>query len=253
MVPSLWCAQAFITAGCSPKKITVMPHGINPVYAKPGPGRPPGDPLKFLHVAAAPSFRQRKGTINLIRAFGEFVNDDGMNASLTLRCGTPDPSILSAVTATGRSEAFELLEDGPLEPAEMRRFYGAYDALVLPSRAEAFGLCALEARSQGLPVILTHAAGHAQHAEKWDTVIQHGYDKPIKVNGIPNGMAPEVKIGNILDALRDFASHARSRWDYAQIGASAYYSYNSWEKASRPLIKFIKRHSNIAKRPGLNF
>lgn len=53
--------------------------------------------------------------------------------------------------------------DGALE------LLGRMDAFVLPSRAEAFGLCALEAMSTGLPLIATNWSGPAEYLDPEDS------------------------------------------------------------------------------------
>jgi len=252
-VPSAWCAAAFVAAGVSPRQLLVMPHGLNPVYSRACHQAFPGtNKMIFLHVAAAPAFRERKGTIQLIEAFGELAGDTACNVSLMLRCGSTDPDLVEAIRRTGHDECFLITEDGPLQPAAMREFYcQGYVALVLPSRAEAYGLCALEARSLGLPVILTHAAGHAAHAEAWDTVIRSWPDAPCRVNGIPGGLAPQVLAGDVYTALREFIAHAKSRWDWAQHGSSGYYDRNTWEKATRVLVAKLKGYRKRPSRPGI--
>jgi glycosyltransferase involved in cell wall biosynthesis len=261
-VPSRWNAMAFVRAGCSPKKLQVMPHGLHPVYAKPGrlelnvgdAARYAGDAPwpRFLHIAGAPAFRERKGTGVLIRAFGELAKEQP-EAHLTLRCGSTDPALVSAIKRADVIDQVTIIEEGPLEPAEMRRFLcSGWDALVLPSRAEAFGLCAIEARAVGLPVILTHCSGHRQHAEKWDTVIEHGPDAMIKVNGIPNGIAPTVRASSILVAMREYIENRHIKWVMALKGANGYFNNNSWRESVRPLARWLRAHKRRVSRPGLH-
>jgi len=260
-VPSRWNAEAYIRAGVSPKQLLVVEHGLHPLYArkpKPDPcSRPMGlsgdGTIRFLHIAGAPSFRARKGTTKLISAVGQ-LRAEGAAVSLMLRCGMTDPDLVAAIKRTGHPEAFCLTEDGPLEPHAMRQFYNmGWDALVLPSRAEAFGLCAIEARSQALPVVLTKCSGHTQHAEKWDTIIKHGPEAPIVVNGIPGGRAPSIKTSDIYDALNDFMKHRQSRWQWSQAGADNYYDRHSWWKALNHLAKKIKSYRRKVHSPGLGF
>ena len=158
----------------------------------------------------------------------------------------------AAIQQTECPDKICLTEEGPLEPAAMREFYNmGWDALILPSRAEAFGLCALEARSLGLPVILTHASGHSQHGESWDTVIKHGDDAPITVNGIPGGAAPTVSVDDIYDAMLEYVNNRHSRWLWAQQGANNYFDKNSWEKATTHLVRWLKSHRPKVSQPGI--
>lgn len=254
-VPSRWNAEAFIRSGVSPQKLLVMPHGLNPVYSKKARLKLGGGAPHFLHIAGAPAFRERKGTTLLIEAFGELAKAKP-EAQLTLRCGSTDPDLVSAIKRANVVDQVTIIEEGPLEPQEMRRFLCAPDpgwnAIVLPSRAEAFGLCAIEARAVGLPVILTHCSGHAQHAEKWDTVIEHGPDAAITVNGIPNGAAPTVRSSSILDALWEYINNRHSRWVWASRGASNYFNKNSWGKSTKRFARWLRDRKRRVSRPGLH-
>ncbi len=49
--------------------------------------------------------------------------------------------------------------DGPRAGADLERRYDAADVLVLPSRAEPYGMVVTEALARGLPVIATSAGG----------------------------------------------------------------------------------------------
>ena len=251
-VPSRWNAMAFIQGGVSPKKLMVVPHGLSPVWAKQVRRERPSGPFSFLHIAGAAGFRERKGTLKLIKAFGQLGREMNNDLSLMLRCGMTDPNLVSAIKKTEVPDIFILSEEEPVEPSAMRKFLCRdWDALVLPSRGEAFGLCALEARSVGLPVILTHCSGHAQHAESWDTVIEHGTNRPCSVNGIPGGAAPSVTTSAIYDALLEFIQNRHSRWLWAQQGANNYYDKHSWGKAARDLTRWLRARRKMISHPGI--
>jgi glycosyltransferase involved in cell wall biosynthesis len=252
-VPSRWNAGAFIRAGCSPKKVMVMPHGLNPAFSSRSVRDFSSGTPHFLHIAGAPAFRERKGTVLLIEAFGELVKKLP-EVRLTLRCGSTDPELIEAAKRADVVEQITIIEEGPIDPLDMRHFLcKGWDALVLPSRAEAFGLLAVEARAVGLPVILTHCSGHAQHAEDYDTVIKHGPDAPITVNGIPNGTAPTVSASNILSAMQEYIANRHTRWVWASAGASGYFNKNSWSASTKPLASWLRAHRRRVSRPGLHF
>jgi glycosyltransferase involved in cell wall biosynthesis len=48
------------------------------------------------------------------------------------------------------------------QPEEVRRLYGSYGAVIVPSRRESFGLVALEALASGVPLVSTTSGGLAQ-------------------------------------------------------------------------------------------
>jgi glycosyltransferase involved in cell wall biosynthesis len=218
----------------------IMPHGLSEHYATYPFKRGEGKGTSFLHMASAPSFRARKGTIALIKAFHELDLDHTWLHLL----GTTDPHLASNIEAGPRRDqiVIEDFEKMPMPPGMMRAYYNrAWDALVLPSRAEAFGMCAVEARSQGLPVILTNCSGHADHVEPWDCFIKHGGEARIAVNGIPNGMAPSVAVKDITAALRDFIDKQEVLQRLSLKNCRTYYQHYAWKKATGPLARHINK------------
>lgn len=103
-----------------------------------------------LRLAAYGRYCRQKGFDVLVEAFREVPPDV---AVLTLAGYGPDEDALRRA-ARGLSH---VAVGGPVD--DLGRFLGQHDAVVVPSRWEAFGLVALEARAAGLPVIASDADG----------------------------------------------------------------------------------------------
>jgi len=145
----------------SPRKVGVVPCGVdlegfrpeNRPEARIRLGLDPGDtlllyvgrfdPLKGLHrlLEALPGLLGRHPSLRLL-----LVGGDGPDASSTLelRRLARDLGVAERVAFAGR-----------VAREKLPPYYGAADALVLPSRYESFGLVALESLACGTPVVAT--------------------------------------------------------------------------------------------------
>ncbi|MGH2618863.1 MAG: glycosyltransferase family 4 protein, partial [Thermomicrobiales bacterium] len=140
--------------------IKVLPHGIDPARfpylarVRTGP-----EPFTFGTFGA---LSPRKGTDILVRAFRE-----------EFAPAEPVRLLLKAV---------DELPDAPADDSRIRVVSGFWphddllgllrqlDAFVLPSRAEGFGLCGLEAMATGLPTIATDWSGPADYLDPRDSM-----------------------------------------------------------------------------------
>lgn len=243
-VPSRWLALVMINAGVPEDKIVVVPHGLHPCYAHAPMRMVHYEPMKFLHIAGARDFLERKGTPQLMAAFEQVFGAGGplrdVKAQLTIRAPfspqiNPHPSHAHLFHQDFHTEA--------LTPQAMRQYLidGNWAAIIQPSRAEAFGLVPCEARALGFPVILTRCTGHSEHVEPWDTVIESGPAKQMASNGIPNGAAPTVDRDAIADALVRFVQNYKDILGHAARGAKGYYETLTWNKVTAPLAERIMR------------
>lgn len=256
-VPSHWVKTAFEAVRVPNGRISVLPHGVDRRFApenNPRPGSGPVGPLRLLHVAGAASYLDRKGTPQLLEAFAQCV-EGGLNATLTVRTpvaeGLPILGLLAKLPATARGRV--QVDATPAEPpAAMAQLIAKHDLVIQPSRAEAFGMIPCEARALGVPVALTACAGHAEHFEPDDLLIESTESGSIVVNGIPVGArAPKVTPGAIVKVLRTLprklpaaraAAQARARDGYAQR--------MTWKKATKLLADWLEYQQRRVRRAG---
>ncbi|HEU5433943.1 MAG TPA: glycosyltransferase [Thermomicrobiales bacterium] len=138
----------------------VLPYGVDPARF-PYLQRPRDGAEPFIFGAFG-ALSARKGIDALVRAFrAEFASAEP--ARLVLKSIEPLPFALVADArirvVTGFSPHAQLLE-----------LLRSFDAFVLPSRAEGFGLCGLEAMATGLPTIATNWSGPADYLDPADSL-----------------------------------------------------------------------------------
>lgn len=100
---------------------------------------------------------ERKGLRLAIRSIRRIANP----ALKLLVVGEGNPSQYASPQQLRDPSDKVVFVDRPVN--EIQRYYAASDLLVFPSRYEPFGLVVLEAMASGLPVIVSSAAGVAEH------------------------------------------------------------------------------------------
>jgi glycosyltransferase involved in cell wall biosynthesis len=161
-VPSEFCKHSLEQSGCQ-SPVFVIPLGVNPADFYPPKKRKAHKGYVFGFAGAA---SLRKGFDLACRAFiEEFSKDE--DVSLSIRSS-------ALLTASVPKDKRISLSMGTVSTEDMRRFYQGIDCLLVPSRAEGFGLCGLESMACGTPVILTAWGGLLDYAA--DDTLQVGID-----------------------------------------------------------------------------
>ncbi len=160
-VPSEFNRRTFAEQGVDPRKIHVVPAGIDAHPYQSAPPRPlPGNGYTFLSVF---QWIERKGPDVLLDAWAKAFGPQD-NVRLVLRChrfgSAPSVSeqLDSYLAAHGLSRQnlapIHLIEEF-LPDEAMPGLFAASDCFVLPSRGEGWGIPYLEAMAAGKPVIAT--------------------------------------------------------------------------------------------------
>lgn len=115
--------------------------------------------VKFLHISTA---KERKGVDLLIKAFAEeFDSNDDVTLVLKSSPG-PDNNIVELIQKNQKENFPQIIyiNDSSLTIAQIASLYRQSDCGVYPSRAEGFGLPALESMYFKKPVIVTGYSGY---------------------------------------------------------------------------------------------
>jgi glycosyltransferase involved in cell wall biosynthesis len=146
---SNWAAEGLRRGGVDDARIMVNPPGVDLDAWRPGrkPGFDDARPVRLLFVGG--DF-ERKGGDMLVDVFRE---------RLVGRC---ELDIVTHASAR-RSSSVPGLRFHSAEPNSdvLRRLYERADLFVLPTRADCFGIAAVEAMASGLPVIMGNVGGAA--------------------------------------------------------------------------------------------
>src|SRR5581483_11549090 len=158
-VPCRQNAAAFRDSGVR-VPIKVLPYGVDPARF-PSLERPRDGSEPFTFGAFG-ALSARKGIDALATAFqAEFGPAEPVR--LVLKSIDPLPFALAADPRIRVVAGF-------WPHADLLALLRSFDAFVLPSRAEGFGLCGLEAMATGLPTIATDWSGPADYLDPADSI-----------------------------------------------------------------------------------
>ena len=133
------------------EKTAVIPNGLSPEWLGGAARERVNEPVR---VGFAGRLNDRKRPLDALAAVHEAAARGGR--AYVLRAAGSGP-LEEKLRAAMRPEDRLL---GKIDGAEaMKRFYAGCDVLLVPSRAETFGMVYLEAMSQGVPVIYTRGQG----------------------------------------------------------------------------------------------
>lgn len=241
LVPSTFVYETFLASGVRPDLVRVIRHGVPLEHlSKPAREMQRSTPT-FLHVSGAKSFPARKGTAALLYAAAELVKA-GRDFHLYLHLDKTE-QLSEALKTMGLEHHVSYLSDRYRKAdLMMRQLARGIDAVIQPSRGEGFGLIPLEARTLGIPAILTNATGHQEHFQPGvDVEVATGSMMPLATQGNQSGMAPTVQIEAITRAMNKFLDNRRAITQHAQTWAEQHTYEWTWPMVLKPLITTLRR------------
>ncbi|MBN1283781.1 MAG: glycosyltransferase family 4 protein [Anaerolineae bacterium] len=153
--------QSYLEAGFDIGQVEIIPNAVRDEWLTPRPSNrgAADDTLRLVYVGRLEAI---KGTDVALKAMMHLVNERGCrNIHLDLiGKGEPDyiDSLKQFLAFENLSDFVDFVDFMPLD--ELMRRYGQYDVLLFPTpRWEGFGLVAIEAMSQGVPVVASDIGG----------------------------------------------------------------------------------------------
>lgn len=184
-------AENLEEAGIDPRRVCVIPNGVDPEVFRPASGAQKreirsllgieemtGGPLILLVGNLIPL----KGHEHFIRALPGILRKIPNARALIVGQGPLEASLLKLASELGVSQAIKRIS--PLSIL-LPKVMGAADLLVHPSLTESFGLVVAEAQACGLPVVATRIGGLAEILVDGET----GFLVPV---GNPDALADSV-------------------------------------------------------------
>ncbi len=256
LAPSAWAAgvvREFLGECMS------VPHGVSkefrviPELAKETAELYRAGEFRVLHFST--SDRQRKGTIELLRAWRHWKCWEGL-ASVTTHRGArlscvmdyPAKVALEEAIADGAVEwdevkdSVSLIDRLDLGAARMAQVLGRAHLVCQPSRGEAFGLVPLQALACGVPIMATRVTGHTEYLQPGSVpgaaIVATGKEVPL--DDLPGSTAPVVDWGGLLGTLIWSRSHWRENFASAQSNAESWQRNWSWGHVLGPFLSKLE-------------
>jgi glycosyltransferase involved in cell wall biosynthesis len=153
LVPSEFTRRRLLAVAPA-ARVDVVANGTDPaaVVAEPEPATGPGHRGPLLHVG---HLEPRKNLAVVLRALALLPEDQRPDLQLVGADAGAGRSLRALTAQLGLSASVQFL--GAVADGELQQLYAAAGAIVVPSRYEGFGLCALEGLAHGRPVLVADA------------------------------------------------------------------------------------------------
>jgi glycosyltransferase involved in cell wall biosynthesis len=178
----------FIGLGFDPRKIIVIPNGIDTQkFAMPEVQRSAS--TSGIHIGCIARLSEEKGVDLLLHAIADMPE---ITLSL-VGTGRDEGLIRTIITENEHREGVSRVSLS--RSVDVREFFASIDALVLPSRDnDPFGLVVAEAMSAGVPVLVTEACGIAAYLQdNVDALVVPADDALALADGIAHLLSPETR------------------------------------------------------------
>ncbi|MGH4023982.1 MAG: glycosyltransferase family 4 protein [Pseudonocardiaceae bacterium] len=228
---SPWAARRLVTQhGLGADRVHVATPGVDPAPLAPGTDG-------ATHLLCVGSLSPTKGQDLLVEALAD-VNDA---ADLPWSCDLVGPLrrdpahvavIRCSIEGHGLGERVRLT--GPRMGAQLAAAYAAADLLVLPSRAESYGMVMTEALARGIPVLATAVDGVPE-------TLGHDPDGRVPGKPLPGMLVPPGDVTALAAALRRWLGEPVLRGRLRHCARERRGTLDGWEVTSRCVAGVLER------------
>jgi glycosyltransferase involved in cell wall biosynthesis len=220
---SPWTARRLADVhGLDPDRITVAAPGVDAAPLAPGTDG-------ASHLLCVGSITPTKGQDVLVEALA-MVADLPWTCTLVgpVRRDPPYAAALRAAVARHGLDA-RVRVTGPRTGGELDAAYAAADLLVVPSRAETYGMVVTEALARGIPVLVTDAGGLQETL---------GHDPAGRVPGLVAAAQDAKSLGVV---LKRWLTESLLRNGLCQSARARRGMLDGWEVTSRCVARALDR------------
>lgn len=203
--------------------------------------------FKFLHVSSG---QYRKGVDVLLKAYlAEFSAKDNVSLVLKLFPNASYDKQLDKIIAGANSKSAEIvtIKDNSITDGQLKYLYENADAVVLPSRAEGYGLPMAEALRLKKPLITTNFSGHLDFCDATNAYLVDYtlVDSKSHLN-IPGSKIAEPSQEELQKELRFIFNKSKSPEVLAKVNQGYKDSLKlTWEASADQCMQAIKSIENI--------
>lgn len=218
-VPSNFVRDSFIKTGTDPRKLRVVPYGVNlsEFYSN---DTPKVDCFRILFVG---SFCIRKGAPYLLEAFKIFKH---RNKELLI-VGSINPE-LKAIIANYADLNIKFI--GIVARSEVKNYMSSSHVMVIPSLEEGLALVQAQALACGCPVIATPNTG----------------SENLFSDGVEGLIVEPRSVIQLVDAFTKLADDASLRELMSKNAISKVQTIGGWKNYGKQILEVAKEANNIA-------
>lgn len=200
-------------------------------------------PFRFLHVS---SCFPRKGADLLLKAYGQtFTALDPV--TLVIKTFANPHNEIHVWLAEQQKERDDfpdvLIIEEDLTQSQLKALYRQCEAMVLPSRAEGFGLPMAEAMLSGLPVITTAWGGQLDYCnENTAWLVDYEFKQTTSHFGLFDSVWAEPNIEHLSQTMRDVYYSPKPSLEQKVKNAQLHLNaHNTWLDVTQRLVNFAKQ------------
>ena len=246
-IPSSWGKSILIDNGFDEEQIRVIPEGVDPEIYRPLKSEPDSNRETKFRILFVGKWEERKGIDILLDAYARaFTRDDPVELILQSQYRVRQQTLPEIAAQASNTIGLDVIAGTLLSARAMVHLYNFCDVLVLPTRAEGWGLPIIEAMACGTPVIATGYSAHLDYVNNENAYLIN-VDKmvPAKDNyyfsdGKDYGVWAEPSVDHLAHLLRHIYEHREEAKYKAEVARRHVTDHWTWDHSARKAWREIK-------------